>query len=400
MSIVQIEFSQRIYPYATVPFLTTLMVILHLEIVGVIRKDSLPIDKFTILAFLYTLIIGFSIFLHMSFTIVIAGSLLVLLVSARRFLRLDREKCTIVLGISALTTLAIFLAWIGNAIHTQSGYRYYLAPYYHRLDFGAVVFLLTRAYDILTYHLNLFYNGELYWPRQVNPVLIPLLALCLLGWCFAAAGKFGRMAKDLAILAIICFAVPAILSFFRKFPFGGVRQTLFLSPFLFTFTALGFYLLTSSRPAKAIGTAFAIGYIVLWCLNLPYLYQVRRVTFGPNDILTVWENNEKLKFYEHSGCTDMIKYMLRNHAKIDIEYLPYHLPAPPFLLISTHWGVDDSLWRIDLKEKIREAGYRATLLIKREPAYPANPDYRQSLYAPANGLWIHKITKAEPEKPL
>jgi hypothetical protein len=399
ISIVQIEFSQRVMPYGAVTFLSTVLIILHLAIVRVIQKNRLSIDKFVILAFLYALISGFALFIHLSFTVVLAGSFLILGIHLRQLWDLDRQSKVTVLGITAFALLAVFLAWIGNAIHVQSPYRAYLAPYYHQLDLGALSFLVTRAYDLATYHLNLFYNGALYWPRQLNPLLLPLVVICVIGWCHGIVGKYGRTAQDLSLLAIICVALAAIFSLFKKYPFGGIRQTLFIAPFLFSLTAMGFYTLTQSRIGKLIGVILAGSYMLLWAINLPLFYQERSTPFSQQELLTVWKQTGKLKFYSFSACEHSIKYRLQQHSEIGIKKLRRQLPEAPFLLISTHWPLEDPLWRTTLQEELKESGGFPTLVMMRAPKYPLDRlhQYHQSLYWPPNGLWIYKVTAQEDQ---
>jgi hypothetical protein len=398
ISILQLEFSQRTYPFAAIPALTTLIVILHLEMVRVIQSDKVSIGKFSIFAFLYTLVGGFSIFLHMSFSVVIGGSFLCFLVLVPRFLKLNRQDQVIIIGISALAVLGLFLAWVGNAIPlSQSGYRWYLSPYYHRLDFGAISFLLTRAYDVFTYHLNLFYNGILYWPRHLNPVLLPLVGLCIFGWIYAALGKFGQAAKYLSLLATGCMVLTAVLALLKKYPFGGVRQTIFMTPFLLSFTAIGFYTVVRSPKLKPIGVVVAVAYIILWMINLPHFYRERVQPFDSKELMTTWEQSGKLKVYTLGGSNESIRYRLRGQPRIEIKDLPWpRLPnEESFLLVSTHWSIEDELWRPKLKGEIESSGFVGTLLMNRLPKYPLKRDYIQSLYYPPNGLWVYKISMAE-----
>jgi hypothetical protein len=397
ISILQLEFSQRLHPFGAIPLLATVIIVLHLEIVQIIQNDTLSIERLSILAFLYALVGGFSLFLHLSFTILLWSSFLIFLILGRSFLHPNHKKQVTSLGIASLTMLAIFFAWIGNVIHlSQSGYRPYLTPYYHSLDFGAIIFLITKTYDLLTYQLNLFYNSSLYWPRQLNPVLLPLVALCVIGWLYAAAGKCGQIAKQMSSLAAIALASTAILSLFRKYPFGGVRQAVFMTPFLFAFTGMGFYKFVSSRIGKVLGVIMVGSYILLWGINLPHFYRDRSTVFNSQELMTVWEQHEKPKVYAMGGSKNFLRYLLGAHSSIELEDLPYPLSVmedPPFLFVSTHWPIEKSLQRPKLVEEIKNSGYRANLIMMRVPKYPVNPDCIQSLYFPPNGLWVYKITK-------
>ena len=147
----------------------------------------------------------------------------------------------------------------------------------------------------MTYNLNLFYNKALYWPRHLNPAVLPLVCLCTLGWAFASVGKFGRKSMQLSLIAAFCLAVTGLLSLVQKYPFGGVRQTLFMAPFFFVFTAYGFYMLVNSRIGKMFGAALAGTYMVLWIYNLPLFYKERTVPFNSTELVEIWEQNGRLK---------------------------------------------------------------------------------------------------------
>jgi len=398
ISAIQMEFSQRIIPYGAVPFLSTAIIIAHLKIVHVIQDKSLPMGKLILWCILYSLIGGFSVYLHLSVTMILFASLVMLFGRACRSTDVVREKRNLLFGLLLLTSLSIFLAWIGNAIHTQSGYRFYLAPYYHTLNVRAIPFLLSRAYDLLTYHLNLFYNGSLYWPRKLNPVLLPLIVLCIMGWIYSARGRFGFIAKHLSCLAIMSVFITALLSLLMKYPFGGVRQNLFMSPFIYTFTGLGFGILIKSRWGKTASGVLVVAYLVSWGANLPHFYKERVTPYTTQDLVNAWEEHGKPSFYGDGGCGETIKYMLREYPDIEAQDLDYEsdiLPEPPFFLISPRWPMECSLWLSDLKGRIEQSGCDVELIMVRNAAYPAHRDYRQCLYSPANGLWLYKITEDE-----
>ena len=151
-----------------------------------------------------------------------------------------------------------------------------------------------------------------------------------------------------------------------------------------------------SRFGKVIAGATAIGYLVLWGINLPHFYKERVSPYTAQDLVSVWEEHGKCGFYGDGGCGDTIRYVLRDYPEIEVQNLDYEhevLPEPPFFLISPHWSMEDSLWLPQLRERIEELGYHIELIMARSAAYPVLPECRQSLYSPANGLWLYKITK-------
>ena len=69
--IVQMEFSQRIIPYSSVPFLATGIIIAHMKIINIIKKRVLKIKELAIWSILYAVICGFSVYMHLSITMII-----------------------------------------------------------------------------------------------------------------------------------------------------------------------------------------------------------------------------------------------------------------------------------------------------------------------------------------
>jgi len=187
------------------------------------------------------------------------------------------------------------------------------------------------------------------------------------------------------------------LALLKKYPFGGVRQTIFMTPFLLSFTAIGFYTVVRSPKLKPIGVVVAVAYIILWMINLPHFYRERVQPFDSKELMTTWEQSGKLKVYTLGGSNESIRYRLRGQPRIEIKDLPWpRLPnEESFLLVSTHWSIEDELWRPKLKGEIESSGFVGTLLMNRLPKYPLKRDYIQSLYYPPNGLWVYKISMAE-----
>jgi len=397
MSMVQIEFSQRTYPFEAVSCLSAVLVILHLQIVAALEREDFHADRFMASVVLYALLAGFAAYTHLAFVLVLIASFTGLLWEGRRFTQWDRTRRVIVPCVGILVGLGVFWALFGHVLHMSQGpYRPYLASYYHPLNPAAVVFLVSRFYDLIVYHLNLFYHVELYWPRELNPVTLPLVGLCLVGWFGAAVGRFGRAAKHLSLLAAAAVLMPALMSLVRKYPFGGVRQTLCIAPFLFAFTAMGWAELARLRVGRWLSIGLAAAYAALWAVNLPRLYEDRVTTCDARVVREVWEQRGKPMIYALGGCQHAVRYRAGRRSGMTIEALPESPPEETsFLLVSTIWPVEGSLWRPALQEEMQSLGYEVTAIRARNPRHPVHPDYIQSLYYPPNGLWIYCVTAAE-----
>jgi len=283
----------------------------------------------------------------------------------------------------------LLVAALLSAKNPKFGFRPYLTQYYEPLSFRSIPKLLGHAYDLGTYHLNLFYNPSLYWPERLNVVLLPLVLISILGWSAAALGKFGLGPRRLAMLGLAMMATTAVLSLVKLFPFGGVRQSLFLNPFFVVFTALGFYSLRFHKITRFAGTLGATAYLLLWGINLPRFYQERLPLYTAEDLVSSWTENGKLPVYARE-CEREIRYELLAHPEIRVYSLP-KVSTPPYLLITTHHWIGDNTWFSGFPEYLERSGYKATIV---KQAQGLHLDSRsQSLYFPANGLWIYKVTQ-------
>jgi hypothetical protein len=289
--------------------------------------------------------------------------------------------------------IVLLAAVASNAKNPRFGYRIYLTGYYHSLSLSSIWKLIAHGYDLLTYHLNLFYNPALYWPERWNWALLPLVLLCLWGWWRASSGQFGSEARELGRFALLAISIPAALSFAGMFPFGGVRQTLILSPFLLTFTALGFYSLFARPATLALAAVLATAYLAAWAYNLPRFYADRVSAYSAEDILQVWRAEGRPSNIYSRGSERELEYMLRQHPEIHIHSLDKD-QKPPYLMIATHWApLESNSMFAGYAEYLRQAGYQATLVMEKSPVYFHNlEEYRTCLYYPPNGLWIYKVT--------
>jgi len=391
ISIIQLEYAQRTYPYGAVPLFSAAILLAHFQ---VLRAAS-PGWKYSARLFRavagYTAIAAIAFCVHASVALVPAISVAFLCASAFPGLRrqpwVERWKVLrLAVGAGAILGCAALL----NAKNPKYGFRGYLANYYSSPSLRSIPKLLGHAYDLVTYHLNVFYNPKLYWPESLNPLLLPLVLLCVLGCCLAAAGKFGPHARHFALLGLVTIAAPAVLSCVKIFPFGGVRQSLFLAPFLLAFTAFGFYALRARVVTRILGIVLASGYVALWAMNLPSFYEQRQPVYQPADLVTAWRENGRLPVYARE-CERELRYELREHPEIPIDGLPAQA-KPPYLLIATHNWIGDNRWYAGFPEYLQKSGYKADV-VKGIPGWHRDAEWHsQCLYFPPNGLWIYKVT--------
>jgi hypothetical protein len=391
ISIMQLEHAQRTYPYGAIPCVATLILLAHFQVM----RAASPAWKYSPGLFraivVYTGAAALAFCIHNSLDLLFAISAGFLCYSAAPHLLRQSwpERWKVLrpaIGAGAIVVCAALL----NAKNPKYGFRVYLENYYGTLSPRAIPKLLMHAYDLLTYHLNVVYNPSLYWPERLNPILLPLVALCLFGWVMAAIGKFGSRVRQLAAMAMAGVAIIAALSLVRIFPFGGVRQTLFLTPFFLTFAALGFYSLRGHMVTRVLGIGLACGYLILWGVNLQGFYSQREAVYAPADLVAAWEQSGRLPVYTR-GSERELRYELRDHPEIQISTVTTDV-KPPYLLITTHNWIRDHRWFGGFPEYLQKAGYTADI-VKQGPVWNlATAWHSQSLYFPPNGLWIYKVT--------
>jgi hypothetical protein len=387
--ITQLEFAQRTYPYGATPCIAAAILLAHLELVRVTSAGWKVTPRLVRAVVLYTLAISFALCIHASLALIPVVSVAFLLNSATRgFLQQPSAVRKQLLGLASASGIVLFIIALLNAKQPHFGFRPYLVQYYLPLSPRSIPTLLSHAYGLFTYHLNLFYNPSLYWPDRLNVVLLPLVIVCALGWSLMALGKFGFLARHFAWLGLATVLLPAILCFARLYPFGGVRQSLFLSPFLLVSTGIGFYSLRTYKVTRVLGIAAACVYLALWAVNLPRFYDERKPVYAAEEIVNAWQENGRLPVYARE-CDRELRYALRQHPEIHIDSL-YKVVQAPYLVVATHNWIGDNSWYSGYPELLQKLGYKATVLRQAQALHIDSPP--QSLYFPPNGFWIYKVT--------
>jgi hypothetical protein len=360
---------------------------IHLYKLLIERKGGLPALLEAIA--IYGITGAFVVCVHPSLNLLVALSMLFLAIEFRnRFRAIPYSDRGRVLAWSAGAVFLISVLVMLNRKNPKFGFRPYLAQYYHEFSIRSIITAVFHAYDLFTYHLNLFYNTSLYWPERFNIVLLPLVLLCVAGWWLSVTGKYGPVAREVARLGAAIMVVIAFLSFFKLFPFGGVRQTLFFSPFLLAFTALGMYALRVNALTRSLAGVLVVAYLSLWAVNLPRFYAERTAQYNEAAILSDWMQSGQVDVYPWY-CQQALEYVLRDHPEVHFLNTP---PKAPFLLVSTRRPLQNDAWWGPVNEYLRTSGYKATLIDQREPAHPESLKYSGSLYFPPSGLWVYRVT--------
>jgi hypothetical protein len=226
-----------------------------------------------------------------------------------------RQGLSWLLGIliyGALSLMHLFAT--SQLIPWSEGFRWYMAPYYPlallgRGDLVTVLdgswpgYFLLRLYDLFNYHWSLVFHPGIYQPLEWNWVSLPFL---LLGGLYlfgiirhrepegkrgsettaenVPPGSPGRAispGKSLLIAAFSVFMVCLVANALLLLPFGGIRQSIFLAPFLWMGYGGMVRKILSLIPERrrwfkrASVTVLTVLPIVPFALSLPGLYRDR-----------------------------------------------------------------------------------------------------------------------------
>ena len=310
------------------------------------------------------------------------------------------------------------------------GFRGYLLPYYAasgtaetpliERGVAAASFAMTRAYDLVAFAFNPAYSDALYRPLGLNPVTLLPLALLPVGvaalW---RRSRGGRFFTALAVASVVSVLAGAVL---RRYPFGGVRQCLPLTVFMYVLAGTGLAIVY--RRFRRVALCIVGLWLALWLAALPQFYAQR---------LSPYDGDALARQMVRNGCSVLATandlgwpehrvfgYHLREHPDVLVRPLPDVLDAAkdrrqPFVLASTTKdlarlrtlcqsdGESRLKERLALAELLSEEGLTLTPLAevtRNRVAPPHAQEDDQSIYCPLNGLYLYKVTWKAPQVAL
>ena len=161
-----------------------------------------------------------------------------------RFKRLISVAADLVFDAIPLVILAFLRFRLGGTV------REYLQPYY--VAPGELVKIPSLAYDLLLYHFNFAYTTDLYFPLKANLISLPFVILFLIGM-----GYFMLKRKWHIFLWTVGVVITLIAVFAKAMPFGGMRHSFTLAPFLFIFVGYGIEALHAIKRRYALSLQLA-----------------------------------------------------------------------------------------------------------------------------------------------
>jgi len=428
VSVVQIHYAQQALPYGPTVLASALVIWAAVAWVGSLAEDFDPPPSLP-RGFLLFMAAAAAALLHNCTLPVICAALAV--VAAGIVWRWHREEihrrvavregAALLQSVVVVGLCAVF--FVLPKVH--QGFRGYLAPYYAPAawpgtpggtDTIAAVsgFLLGRAYDLMSYALNPVYDFRWYRPLGLNSVTLLPAALALLG--LAGLWRRGGDGRTFAVLGVVSGLLVSAGALARRYPFGGVRQCLPLTVFVYAWAGTGAALLY--RKFKPAGIALAGAWVVVWLVALPQFYTQRLSPYDTADLVEYLRRSgtDRLAAADPLGCpeSEVFRYYLRDRPEVELVSLHEAMEGlrqegRSFVLGSTSRGLDElvALWNPGpgagaggaLAQLLSQRKVTAQPLIEvarnRVPSEEAQ-NAGQSIYTPLNGLFLYRIERAGP----
>lgn len=425
MSVVQIHYAQQVVPYG--PSVLAGALVLWSTIVWYDNLIEKPAKTHYLpCGFLFFISVTAAAMLHnctllliAACFVVLAGSILLLWLRGS----LKRNEAIYNLAILFQSGVVIILCVLIFVLpKIREGLRGYLTPYYAPENWNIpkqiitifpdiISFAVKRGYDLATYALNPVYNDRWYQPLGLNPLCIVPVILVIVGlislWL---QSKKGKTFVVLALVSIILLILGALA---RLYPFGGIRQCLPFTVYIYLFVGAGTWLLYRKWKLISIGV-FSLWFL-LWLLALPQFYEKRLSPYN-EEMLIHFSQIAKTKIFttvnDYGNPEDSVfRYHLRYHPEIKVfplwevvENLMHEKKT--FILASatksfekikllSHSGTGSKMKEhIALSQILSNQDIKVTPLteIALNQMIPSEiQEKSQSIYTPLNGLFLYKM---------
>lgn len=419
ISITQINYSQQILPFAMATFASANL-LYSLLLWQVHISDEKPRDEKVPILVLYIIIsLIFAILSHNSvlpilFSIISIMLIMVFVEGGIKNNSFIRNSQILLIVLSAIILLFGLLLFVYPKI--GEGYRSYLSDYYINNNnplfnhlISILLFTLGRFYDFIIYAINLTYNDKFYLPLSTNPIYIISFLIFLFGGFHSF--KVSRLSKYFIGLLILSIAICLLGAYTFKYPFGGVRQLLPMTIFVYPILAYGYKKII--RFNKYFGWSLLSIYLILWFTLLSGFYEKRVSPFYQINISEEIKNTDLHDIYvlDPSGPESMVfDYYLKNETDLQIHKISENdlekfSSSSSFILGSTWLNLaklkensqtDTMNTQYKLFNRILNMSYNVKPLIEIINNRIKNPYYQekvQSIYTPVNGLFLYLFEK-------
>ncbi len=406
-SVPAIVYSQSIQPIINYFLATIIQTYCFVKIIknddnfslGKINRNVGLLSGMSLIAFLFS---WMCILIHVIF--LLYYTLFVILKSKRDFFR----RSVIIIGIGV-----VYFIPLGVLAYLRFGMGG------HRVihEVGSIKNLFILSYDFLVYHFNYAYDPALYRPLGPNPASLPFVALFIAGLVyFIFTRKSQRFPAAFAIVAFLGAV------YFNLMPFGGVRHSLAVAPFVFIFSGYGVEALRRLTNCLNLPQALCRGIvaILLALMLLSFLhsglnlYDKRVTTLNLSRIiesaiennvsdivgfvdtfriLAIWNSTEGRKLEKHGLKLKDYRPAFNENLKKKYLLVSYRSAFNADFAGKVKWPADIPSYQFT----------RVKVTPIEEIIGPLKPEmeigsYHQSIYYPINGSFLYLIEPIE-ERP-
>jgi len=421
-SVAQTHYAQQALPYGPAVLAAALVAWAAAAWHGKLLQPESP-DSALPAGFLFFVAVAAAVGLHPCGLPVSVGCILVLAVTIswlwrkRHVTGAGAARHLAALSQAALIVAAGALVFVLPKLDT--GFRSYLGAYYAPTE-GApraeqlpalAGFAVSRAYDLVAYALNPAYADSLYRPLALNPVCLTGAALVLAG--AVSLWRRNGPARTLVLAGLASSLTVLAGALVQRYPFGGVRQCLPVTPFIYAFLGAGaWWLYRCIRPAAV---ALAPAWLALWLAFLPGFYSHRLSPYDGDVLASAAVSNgvRLIVTVNEFGCPEdaVLRYYLRGRSEPVVSALTPALAElqerrEPFLIASVTKSLGKLLAppaegapiareRRALADLLAEPGLTVTPIAE-VALNPVRPDAMQedgqSIYTPLNGLFLYGVS--------
>ena len=286
--------------------------------------------------------------------------------------------------------------------------------YLHRFYIDTPSDIPPLVYDFLAYHFNFAYDQALYTQMGANWLSLPFVLLCLFGGVVYCWGGIRRLAYLGFGLALLFVAVRV-----RMMPFGGLRHTFTIVPFVYLLLAGAVDHFAKpgngsgqarKKTALAVVAGFCLFMLALFLVSGSSLYSKRntRVDLETLVALAGETGARTVLLYEDSIAAIYMHNLTQGDVlgkagislatftpEVNKAFQGPYLLATQYYLINpgpewrwAHWRVDIPLESFDHKA--------VTPLVQDNGGVDVRTMGMQTIYSPVNGFYVYLVRPADP----
>jgi hypothetical protein len=280
--------------------------------------------------------------------------------------------------------------------------RPYFEGVYYLDSWKAITRIPRLTVDLLSYHFNFAYDPDLYMPRGNNWLSLPFVLLVVAGAAYWLYRRRAEAAVPLAWGAAVILGAGAL----KVMPYGGLRHSFTLAPFLYVAVGYGVMAVPAARWRYVLAGGMAGLALVIFALSGVHLYADRQSTLDIKTVHTLAEQHQTRRvvgYCEAYLTLGMWQESRAGMGDLDLAEVCEGGDAPegaPYLLVDYRRTFDPDptwpalAWNPAISREVF-AGARITPLI--EDVGPLDPHHMgvQSIYYPVNGFFVYLVEPGE-----